>query len=321
MKTGRLLPTLALSGCAVTLAAILANGPGLRADDAPVAGCTQTDPGKVVMIVNRDSSDITFLDIDTEKLCGRVEVGDWSNPHMAMFRPKGDRIVVSGTQRNFIAIIEFPSLKVLTRIDTGNEPEHLDITADSKYAFTGLMGDNALSVVDIDEMKEIKRVPGVFGPHGISCWPCGCLAWHGPRSEEGTRRTYVSTLDAHEVSVIDLAKMELVRRIKIGSADATSKLAPDKGLGDVNGVINPTLTPDGRFVYAADTDSGSVTIIDTEGDKVVKTLKVGEGAWRAYASPDARYMVVPCNGDETVAILDVAKQSVAATFPAGGNMT
>ncbi|MBI3269508.1 MAG: hypothetical protein HYZ53_10845 [Planctomycetes bacterium] len=293
----------------------------LLADDAPAAGCKQTDPAKVVMVVNRDSSDISFIDTDTETLCGRVDIGEWSNPHMAMFRPKGDRFVVTGTQRNFVAVVEFPSLKVLSRIETGNEPEHFDVTADSKFAFVGLMADNAVGVFDLDELKELKRVPGLFGPHGISCWPCGCLAWHGDRATGGTKRTYVSNIGAHEVTVMDMEKLEVSRRIKIGAGEAAAKLKPDQGLGGLEGVANPTLTPDGRFVYAADSDSGTVAVIDTDGDKVVKTIVVGEGAWRAYASPDAKYMVVPCNGDGTVRVLDTASQSVKATFNAGGNMT
>lgn len=308
----------------LSLAALVAAAAPLRAahaDGGVPDGCTQTDPAKVVMVINRDSSDISFIDTDTDKLCGRVAIGEWANPHMAMFRPKGDRMVVSGTQRNFVAIVEFPSLKVLSPIETGNEPEHLDITADGRYAFVGLMGDDAVSVVDLDAAKEVARVSGFSGPHGISCWPCGCRAWRGDRVEAGTSRTYVSNLQAHEVGVIDLATFKLVRRIKVGKADEASKLAPDRGLGEVKGVVNPTLTLDGKYVYCADGDGGTVSILDTKDDAVVKTLVIGPDAWRAYASPDAKYMIVPCNGDGTVHVIDTASMSEKATFTAGGSMT
>ena len=296
---------------------------GTLAWAGPEEGCKQTDPSKVIMVINRDSSDLSFIDTDTETVCGRVSIGDWQNPHMAMFRPKGDRIVVSGTMRNQIHVIEFPSLKVLGSIDTGNEPEHLDVTVDNRYAFVGLMADDQVSVIDMDACTEVKRIDGFFGPHGITTWPCPCLAWKGERCvEAGMKpRVYIGNLHSHEVGIVDGESLELISRIRVGNADQLSKLNPDQGLGEVNAVANPTLVPNGKYVYAADDDSGTLSIIETEGNTVVKTLVLGEGAWRAYSSPDAKYMVVPCNGDETVRVIDTEKMSEVAQFPAGGSMT
>ncbi len=289
----------------------------------PADACKQTDPSKVVMVINRDSSDISFIDTDTETLCGRVSVGEWSGPHMAMFRPKGDRIVVSGTMRNTIVIVEFPSLKVLATLDTGNEPEHLDITSDGKYAFVGLMADDQVSVVDIDELKEVKRLDGVFGPHGITCWPCACLAWKGEACcKEGMKpRVYVSSIHAHEVSAYDVETLTQLSRIRVGDADRLSNANPDQGLGEVNGVANPTIMPNGRYIYAADQDSGTLAVIETKGNTVEKTIVIGEGAWRAYSSPDAKYVVVPCNGDGTLRVISTESNTEVASFPAGGTMT
>ncbi|MGH8489062.1 MAG: YncE family protein, partial [Gammaproteobacteria bacterium] len=76
-----------------------------------------------------------------------------------------------------------------------------------------------------------------------------------------------------------------------------------------------------RFVYAADGDSGEIAVIDTATDQVVKTIRVGEEPWRAYPSPDGSKMLVPNNGDETISVIDVAKQTVIATLRGGPGMT
>ena len=89
----------------------------------------------------------------------------------------------------------------------------------------------------------------------------------------------------------------------------------------LNGIANPTLTKDGAFAYAADTDAGVVAIIDTKVDKVVKTLKVGEQPWRAYNSPDGRWMLIPNNGDSTVSVIDTTSQKIVAQLNAGADMT
>ena len=82
------------------------------------------------------------------------------------------------------------------------------------------------------------------------------------------------------------------------------------GNSEIKGIVNPTLTKDGAFAYAANSDAGIVPIIDTKNDKVVKTLKVGEQPWRPYNSPDGRSIYIPNNGDSTVSVIDTTSEGV-----------
>jgi len=79
--------------------------------------------------------------------------------------------------------------------------------------------------------------------------------------------------------------------------------------------------PDGRYLYAADGDLGFVGVIDSREDKVVKTIKVGKDPWRIYMSHDGKYAITPNNGDQTISIIDLKTNRVAATLEAGPNMT
>jgi len=79
--------------------------------------------------------------------------------------------------------------------------------------------------------------------------------------------------------------------------------------------------PDGRYLYAADGDLGFVGVIDSREDRVVKTIKVGKDPWRIYMSHDGKYGITPNNGDETISIIDLKANKVAATLEAGPNMT
>jgi DNA-binding beta-propeller fold protein YncE len=74
---------------ASTVAGALA-GVRLRAADVKVI-----DPTSVVMIVNRDSNDISFMDIQTKKMVGKVFLGNNVNPHMVMMSPDGRYVVKS----------------------------------------------------------------------------------------------------------------------------------------------------------------------------------------------------------------------------------
>src|SRR6185503_2108281 len=56
-------------------------------------------------------------------------------------------------------------------------------------------------------------------------------------------------------------------------------------------------------------------------DKVIQVIRVGSKPWRTYMSHDGKYAVTANNGDETISIIDTATNTVAATLPAGPELT
>src|SRR6185369_16993274 len=59
----------------------------------------------------------------------------------------------------------------------------------------------------------------------------------------------------------------------------------------------------------------------TREDKVTKVIRVGKDPWRVYMGHDGKYAITPNNGDETISIIDLQKNEVAATLEAGPAMT
>src|SRR6476659_3829213 len=66
---------------------------------------------------------------------------------------------------------------------------------------------------------------------------------------------------------------------------------------------------------------GMVGVVDTREDKVTKVIRVGKEPWRVYMGHDGKYAITPNNGDETISIIDLQKNEVAATLEAGPDMT
>ena len=83
---------------------------GLEAQGVKIA-----DPTSVVMIVNRDSNDIAFMDIKTKMLVGKVFLGNNVNPHMVMMSPDGRYVVTGGTRANKAYIIDTKTLQLVKR--------------------------------------------------------------------------------------------------------------------------------------------------------------------------------------------------------------
>ena len=100
-----------------------------------------------------------------------------------------------------------------------------------------------------------------------------------------------------------------------------AKLDPAKYLGEIHGINIAMPSPDGKYLYAADGTLGVVGVIDPREDKVIKHIRVGKDPWRIYMGHDGKYAITPNNGDETISIIDLKTNTVAATLEAGPNMT
>jgi YVTN family beta-propeller protein len=187
-------------------------------------------------------------------------------------------------------------------------PEHLAFSPDGRWYYQGNPEGDSISVIDMVSLTKIKTIPGFAEPLNVTFTPDGSKA-------------YVGNYGAHWVGVVDVRRHELLKKIQIADVPGVSKLDPDRYLSGIKGINNASISNDGRYLYAADSDLGVVGVIDTREDKVVKVIRVGKSPWRAYMSHDGKYAITPNNEDETISIIDTHTNKVAATLEAGPNMT
>jgi YVTN family beta-propeller protein len=292
-----------IAGLAFIVAGVAAVAAGLQAQGVKI-----TDPASVVMIVNRDSNDIGFMDIKTHKMVGSVFLGNNVNPHMVMMSPDGRYVVTGGTRANKAFIIDTRTLQLVKVIPTDIAPEHLAFSPDSRWYYQGNPDGDSISVIDMQSLSKIKTIPGFAEPLNVTFLADGSKA-------------YIGNYGAHWVGVVDVRRHELLKKIQIAPVPGTAKLDPDKYLGEIKGVNIAAPSLDGRYLYAADSDLAVVGVIDTRDDRVIKTIRVGRDPWRIYMSHDGRYGITANNGDETISIIDTRTNSVAATLEAGPDMT
>ena len=266
-----------------------------------------SDPTSAAIVVIRDSNEIGFLDIKTNKMIGTVFLGNNANPHMASYSPDGRYVVTGGTRSNKAYIIDVPTMTLVKAIPVGVGPEHLAISPDGRFYYQGNPSSDSISVIDMVSLTEIKRIGGLPEVLNITFTPDGSKA-------------YAGTYGAHSVTVIDARRHEVLKKIQVGNVPAVSKLDPDRYLSEIKGVSNASISNDGRYLYAADGDLGVVGVIDTREDKLIKTIKVGADPWRAYMSHDGKYAVTVNNGDETISVIDTGANRVVATLEGGPDM-
>ena len=275
----------------------------LHAQDVKVS-----DPRSVLMIVNRDSNDIGFMDLKSRKMIGRTFLGNNVNPHMVMMSPDGRYVVTGGTRANKAYIIDTRTLQLVKVIPTDIAPEHLAFSPDGRWYYQGNPDGDSVSVIDMQSLSKAKTIPGFNEPLNVTFLPDGSKA-------------YVGNYGGHWVGVIDVRRHELLKKIQVAEVPGVAKLDPARYLGEIKGVNIAALSNDGRYLYAADSDLAVVSVIDTRDDRVIKTIRVGPDPWRIYMSHDGKYGITINNGDETISIIDTRSNSVAATLEAGPDMT
>jgi YVTN family beta-propeller protein len=295
--------TIAGLGALVLAARLATVGAHLHAATVKV-----TDPTTVVMIVNRDSNELAFMDMKSKKIVGKTFLGNNVNPHMAMMSPDGRYVVTGGTRANKAYIIDARTLELVKVIPVDIAPEHLAFSPDGRWYYQGNPQGDSISVIDMVSLTKIKTIPGLVEPLNTVFTPDGSKA-------------YVGNYGAHWVGVIDVRRHELSKKIQIAEVPGVAKLDPAKYLGEIKGINIAQTTNDGKFLYAADTDLGVVGKIDPREDKVVKVIRVGKAPWRVYMSHDGKYAITPNNGDQTISIIDLEADKVVASLEAGENMT
>jgi YVTN family beta-propeller protein len=224
-----------------------------------------------------------------------------------MMSPDGRYVVTGGTRANKAYVIDTRTLQLVKVIPVDIAPEHLSFSPDSRWYYQGNPEGDSISVIDMVSLTKIKTISGLVEPLNVTFTPDGTKA-------------YVGNYGAHWIGVIDVRRHELAKKIQIAAVPGIARLDPDKYLGDIKGINIAMFSNDARTLYAADGDLGVVAVIDPREDKVLKTIRVGKDPWRIYMSHDGKYAITPNNGDETISIIDLQKNQVAATLEAGPNM-
>ena len=77
------------------------------------------------------------------------------------------------------------------------------------------------------------------------------------------------------------------------------------------------VAPDGRFVYVTIFTAGSVTVVDTLKQAVLKSIPNVGGGMGIAATPDGRHVLVTNELDGTLAVIDTVNQAIAKIIPVG----
>ena len=122
------------------------------------------------------------------------------------------------------------------------------------------------SLFDFDQDRVISKLPTGALSIAVGMMP-------------DSSKYYVSNYLGHTLTVIDMKNQKVLKNISLlGNYDPISGLCagePCKNIGALP--IQTPVSPDGKFVITANTLTGTITIVDTRTDEVVKTIACDPG--------------------------------------------
>jgi YVTN family beta-propeller protein len=250
-------------------------------------------------------------------------------------------LVVLNKSGNELAIVDPATLQVVARVPTGPIPHEVAVGRDGKFAVTTNYGEKSdgttLSVIDLDEQKEIHRVDisPLKGPHGIVATRDGKFRftaegsnsigsynpaknevdWELATSQSGTHML-VEKEDGGRIFTANIASNSVTAL----EFDAGTKLWKTTQIPVGKGPEGIAMSPDESVVWAANSGDGTVSIIDAASKKVMGTIDLKtKRSNRVAFTPDGKLVLVSDLAAGDLVIVDAGSQKEVKRLHLGKN--
>lgn len=252
---------------------------------------------------NQVSNTVSVIDPSTNKLLGEIVLG---KPQPNIFSPlyKGQALVhglgyspikkmlaVVAIGSNSINLVSTEDNNLLKTIYTGRSPHEATFKPDGSEIWTTVRGEAYVSVIDVDKMEEVRKVPVSDGPGMVAFTP-------------DSRFAYVCSSFTPIVDVVDTKTYEVIKRIVMPSPFSPNIFA----------------SPDGKLIALSLKDIGNVVVINTKTNEIVQQFATGPITNHVSFTVLNGKLLMPVTvgGENCIKIYDVADNyKQIATIPVG----
>jgi YVTN family beta-propeller protein len=304
----------------------------------------QSTPQRALLALSKSDHTLAIVDPATLKVIARVPVG--ADPHEVVASSDGRKAYVSiygGGRYHALSVADLVGQKALPEIDTGalNGPHGLTFVG-GKVWFTA---EGAKAVARFDPAS--SSIDWILGT--------GQNRTHMLYVTGDERQIYTTNVNSGTVSILEKVALPPMGPPPGGQPQPGLQATPPPGAGlprmDWNetviavgrGAEGFDVSPDGRELWTANAQDGSLSVIDLASKKVTATLEVittlrggdlviydatarrehkrvhiGHGAAGILMDPAGGRAFVACTPDNFVAVVDLKNLEVTGQIDVGG---
>lgn len=268
-------------------------------------------------------------------------------PLTAQSTPSHALLALSKTDLT-LSIVDPATLKVVARMPSGPDPHEVIASSDGRFAYISNYGGgayNTITVVDLDAQKTLRSVDlgALRGPHGLAY--AGGKLWFtaeaakaiGSLDPAAERVDFVLGTGQDRTHMI-LVSSDLTRIVTSNVSAATISIIdrrPRAGRGGAGGPPMPPdwnetvvavgggsegfdLSPDGREIWVANAQDGTISIVDVGTRRVTRTLDANvKGANRLKFTPDGKLVFVSALSGAALTVFDASARRAVKRLPIG----
>ncbi len=239
-------------------------------------------------------SSVNLHDTSDLSLIRAVELGDGARVHSAVWRADGS-IVAGAEGRGSLFLVRFSETGSdvdLAEIGNGGQGPHMvAVNADGTHAWGTIIPSGSVVRYDLEQGVESARLLLGEQTEALALSPDGEVLWIGSNTDN-----LVYRLDA----------TSLQRQVEIPVGNVPIRIAPH---------------PDGAFVATSNFGDGSISVIDTASNEVVRTIEVSGSDSSVQVtlvfSPDGERLYAAETADDVIAEIDFASGEVLRRLRTG----
>jgi DNA-binding beta-propeller fold protein YncE len=227
-----------------------------------------------VIVLNSGEATLSLIDEGSRQVVGTVPTG--KEPHHLMPTPDGSSLIVANSVSNNLMFVDPKTGKTQRWLENIEDPYQIGFSPDRKWLVTTGLRLDRLDIYHYDgkDISIAKRLPLTTMPSHIAF-------------TNDSQTAFISLQVSGEIAAIDLATQTVKWKMKVGKVPA--------------GVW---LTPGDKFLLVGMTGADYVAVVDWRSQKVVKTIKTGNGAHNFRSLADGKHVAVSNRVASTISIID-----------------
>ena len=232
---------------------------------------------------------LTVIDVAGARVTRTIELGEYRSPHGIQFLPGDSVVAVTSEASRHVVLVHVADGVIRTVIPTNFAGSHMiGIARDGRRAFTGNIGGNSVSELDLVSGTFVRSFDVPPQPEAINVTPDGREVWVGSNA-------------TGKVTVLD-------------PATGAQTTAAD----GVSWPYRVLFTPDVKTVIIPDLRNHEVRFVARSTRQEISRLALpGAGPQGITITPDARYVLLSLSTQSRVAIIDMNSRTVVGYLPAG----